>query len=71
MSAFKKLNQQDVFVTSYTAKKRWTLSGSELETAGIRFLPAYSSLTDCTFTITAQGFVPSCEFTISTQTYTI
>lgn len=67
MSAFKKLNQQDVFVTSYVAKKQWTLSGSELETAGIRFLPAYSSLTDCRFTITAQRFSLDCSFEVQAQ----
>jgi hypothetical protein len=44
MSVWKKLNKQDSFVTSYVAKKRWTLSGNDLESAGVRLLPAYSNL---------------------------
>lgn len=35
MGAFKKLNKQDVFVTSYTSKKEWTVSSSELNNYGI------------------------------------
>ena len=44
MGVWKKLNKQDSFVTSYVAKKRWTLSGNDLESAGVRLLPAYSNL---------------------------
>lgn len=56
MSVWKKLNKQDSFVTTYVAKKRWSLSGSDLESAGVKLLPAYSSfstkeiqpaITDC------------------------
>ena len=35
MSAFKKLNRQDVFVTSYTSKKEWSTSESTPSTFGI------------------------------------
>lgn len=42
MSVWKKLNKQDSFVTTYVAKKNWSLSGSDLETAGVKLLPAYS-----------------------------
>jgi hypothetical protein len=35
MSAFKKLNRQDVFVTSYTAKKEWSTNGSAPSNFGI------------------------------------
>ena len=45
MSVWKKLNKQDAFVTTYVAKKRWTLSGEDLESAGVKLLPAYSSYT--------------------------
>lgn len=48
MSVWKKLNKQDAFVTTYVAKKRWSLSGSELQAAGVKLLPAYSSFTDKT-----------------------
>jgi hypothetical protein len=45
MSVWKKLNKQDAFVTTYVAKKKWTISGADLESAGVKFLPAYSSFT--------------------------
>ena len=48
MSVWKKLNKQDAYVTTYVAKKRWSLSGSELQAAGVKLLPAYSSFTDQT-----------------------
>jgi len=35
MSAFKKLNRQDVFLTSYTAKKQWNISGSDLDSFNV------------------------------------
>jgi len=35
MSAFKKLNRQDVFVTSYTSKKKWSTVGSTPSALGI------------------------------------
>ena len=44
MSVWKKLNKQDAFVTTYVAKKRWTLSGDDLESAGVKLLPAYSNV---------------------------
>ena len=43
MSVWKKLNKQDAFVTTYVAKKRWTLSGDDLESAGVKLLPAYAN----------------------------
>lgn len=45
MGAWKKLNQQDAFVTSYTAKKTWIASPAELEDYGIQALLAESSST--------------------------
>ena len=38
MSAFKKFNRQDVYVTAYSAKKSWAASGSVLSNYGIEFL---------------------------------
>ncbi len=43
MSAFKKLNKQDVSVTGYSAKKSWAVTGSLLESYNILSIPAYSS----------------------------
>jgi hypothetical protein len=42
MSGFKKLNRQDVFITSYTAKKNWSISSADFEDYGIRKLPGFS-----------------------------
>ena len=46
MSAFKKLNRQDVFVTAYTARKQFTVSGSELSSNDIRGLYVSSGSTN-------------------------
>lgn len=35
MSAFKKLNQQDVFITFYTAKKSWSIKSDDFNSYGI------------------------------------
>jgi len=43
MGAWKKLNQQDVAVTSYTAKKSWTISSSSLDSNGIQIHQALTS----------------------------
>ena len=46
MSAFKKLNRQDVFVTAYTARKQFIVSGSELSSNDIRGLSIVSGSTN-------------------------
>ena len=38
MSAFKKLNRQDVYVSDYTAKKQWYASGSTISEYGLEVL---------------------------------
>ena len=43
MSAYKKLNRQDVFVSDYVAKKSWIASGSTLTEYDINFLRGISS----------------------------
>jgi len=47
MSAYKKLNKQDAFITTYTAYKHWAVSGSQFSALGIQVIPqatgAYSS----------------------------
>ena len=45
MSAFKKFNRQDVYVTAYSAKKSWEASGSVLSTYGIQFITGISGST--------------------------
>ncbi len=53
MSGFKKFNRQDVFITSYTSKKEWTITSDSFENFGIRklkgisgVLPIYSGSAD-------------------------
>lgn len=43
MSAYKKLNRQDVYVSDYVARKQWHASGSLLTDYGIDFLRGFSS----------------------------
>ena len=43
MSAYKKLNKQDVYVSSYTARKSWEASGSLLDTYGVKNLRGVST----------------------------
>lgn len=42
MSAYKKFNSQDVYVSTYTAKKNWIVSGSQYSDYGVVNLPGYS-----------------------------
>ncbi len=35
MSAYKKLNQQDAYISTYTARKSWIVSGSQYSGLGI------------------------------------
>lgn len=44
MSAYKRLNKQDAYITSYTAKKSWRVSGSMLAEMGIEQYQATGSL---------------------------
>jgi len=45
MSAFKKLNRQDVYVSDYSARKQWVASGSLLTTYNIETLRGFSGST--------------------------
>ena len=42
MSTYKKFNSQDVYVSTYTAKKNWIVSGSQYSDYGVVNLPGYS-----------------------------
>ena len=39
MSAYKKLNKQDAYITTYVAHKKWVISGSEFGDYGIQIIP--------------------------------
>lgn len=43
MGAWKKLNQQDVYVTSYTAKKSWSATADTIDDYGVQVLQAVTS----------------------------
>ena len=43
MGAWKKLNQQDVYISTYTAKKSWSVTSSSLQSEGIRYYQADTS----------------------------
>lgn len=45
MSAFKKLNRQDVYISDYTAKKEWGASGSTIGSYGLEVLRGFSGST--------------------------
>lgn len=45
MSAFKKLNRQDVYISDYTAKKQWYASGSTIGDYGLEVLRGFSGST--------------------------
>lgn len=45
MSTYKKLNKQDAYITTYTAHKSWTISGSQFAEYGIEFYPNTRALT--------------------------
>ena len=54
MSTWKKLNQQDVSISTYNAQKEWTVSSIEMVDYGIRVYPAYSGSVDilnCSLTL--------------------
>jgi hypothetical protein len=40
MSTYKKLNKQDAFITTYTAHKHWSVSGSQFRDYGIQVIPS-------------------------------
>ena len=42
MSAYKKLNQQDAYITTYTARKSWIVSGSQYADLGIQAIVGLS-----------------------------
>lgn len=44
MSAYKKLNKQDAYITTYTAHKRWVVSGSQFSSYGIDIIPSVTGI---------------------------
>jgi hypothetical protein len=73
MSAYKKLNKQDAYITTYVAHKQWAMSGSEFSTYGIRYNPFIqnvdlNSLQQLYYPTRVSGSIPSNGFDYYPQT---
>lgn len=73
MSAYKKLNKQDAFITTYTAYKNWTVSGSQFASSSIQVIPAAtgaysSSLAQLYYPRKVSGSIVSHSFDYYTDT---
>ena len=73
MSAYKKLNKQDAFITTYTAYKRWAVSGSQFDGYGIQVIPSAtgsysSSLAQLYYPQKVSGSIVSHSFDYYTDT---
>lgn len=72
MSTYKKLNKQDAYITTYTARKSWLVSGSQFASVGIETFVAtgsyLNSLQQLYYQNKEQGIVPSHSFDTYNQT---
>lgn len=73
MSTYKKLNKQDAFITTYTAYKNWTVSGSQFASNNIQVIPAAtgsysSSLAQLYYPRKVSGSIVSHSFDYYTDT---
>lgn len=73
MSAYKKLNKQDAFITTYTAHKHWVVSGSQFASSSIQVIPAAtgsysSSLAQLYYPRKVSGSIVSHSFDYYTDT---
>lgn len=74
MSAYKKLNKQDAYITTYNAHKSWALSGSQFPSYGITVQAAGSGYTLQNLqqlyyrTKSSNGTIPSHSFEVYDQT---
>jgi hypothetical protein len=73
MSAYKKLNKQDAYITTYVAHKQWAITGSQFRTYGITNIPGVSgvnlnSLQQLYYPTKISGSAPSSSFDYYPQT---
>jgi len=73
MSAYKKLNKQDAYITTYTAHKTWEVSGSQFEDLGIQIMrdvtgSYYSSIKQLYYPTKLSGSIVSHSFDYYEQT---
>lgn len=73
MSAYKKLNKQDAYITTYVAHKQWAITGSQFSLYNITTNPgvtgiSLNSLQQLYYPTKISGSVPSSSFDYYTQT---
>lgn len=73
MSAYKKLNKQDAFITTYVAHKSWAITGSQFSSYGITYDRSIAgndlnSLQQLYYPTKISGSVPSSSFDYYPQT---
>lgn len=73
MSAYKKLNKQDAYITTYTAHKQWAITGSQFSSYNITFNKNVTgvnqnSLQQLYYPTKISGSVPSSSFDYYPQT---
>lgn len=73
MSAYKKLNKQDAFITTYVAHKQWAITGSQFSSYNISYNNsvngiALNSLQQLYYPTKVSGSVPSSSFDYYPQT---
>lgn len=72
MSTYKKLNKQDAYITTYTARKPWAVSGSQFASLGIETFTAtgnyLNSLQQLYYRDKQEGIIPTHSFDTYTQT---
>lgn len=72
MSAYKKLNKQDAFITTYTARKSWAVTGSDFPSYGIETFVAtgsrFNSLQQLYYPTKSSGEIISHSFDYYNQT---
>lgn len=67
MSAYKKLNKQDAYITTYVAHKQWEVKGNDFASYGINIIPSVSdlylnSLQQLYYPTNLTGIIPSHSF---------
>ena len=68
MSAYKKFNKQDAYISTYTSRKSWVASGSEYRDLGINNIAGISGSGDY-YNISSNNFVAGNQTTTSSNTF--
>jgi len=68
MSAYKKFNKQDAYISTYTSRKSWVASGSEYRDLGINNIAGISGSGDY-YNISSNNFVAGNQATTSSNTF--